>query len=98
MKKKKIIFKITLSVFFLLILFKAGGAIAANNFQKEEEHYINKYVNVIVIQGDTLWSLAKKHGNSKKDIRKIIYEIQNINGLKSSEYIHPGQILKIPID
>lgn len=52
---------------------------------------------VIVSDGDTLWTLVKEYRpNYKGDIRRAIYEIQKINDLKGAK-LYPGQILKIPI-
>ena len=43
------------------------------------------YVEVCVNNGDTLWDLAKEYGSPDKDIREIIYEICDINGISASE-------------
>jgi nucleoid-associated protein YgaU len=53
-------------------------------------------VEVLIIQGDSLWSIAKSiPGAENVDIRKVIYEIKKLNGLSSS-YLIPGQTLVIP--
>jgi LysM repeat protein len=54
-----------------------------------------QYIQVIVHPGDSLWKIARNHGNKQNDIRKIIYEIKKINQLESST-IHPGQIILMP--
>jgi len=50
---------------------------------------------VVVAQGDTLWSLVQKHYDYKGDIRRAIYEVRQINGLKDA-IIVPGQVIHIP--
>lgn len=56
-----------------------------------------KYTKVIVYPGDTLWSIAASHNESKSDIRKIIHKIRKANNL-SSAVIMPGQELVIPLE
>lgn len=54
------------------------------------------YVEVVVRQGDTLWSLAQKHGPQHRDIRETIDRIRRLNGLESRASIRPGERLTIP--
>ena len=58
------------------------------------------YKKMVVIRGDSLWSIAKyeKENNAyykEKEIREIIAEIKSINQLKSSN-LFAGQELNIP--
>ena len=55
----------------------------------------DSYVTVVVESGDTLWNLVDEHYNGKKDIRKIIYFVKDVNGIGTT--IYPGQTIKIPI-
>ncbi len=52
-------------------------------------------VSVVVSKGDTLWNIAKKYGNDNDDIRKIIYQIKEFNGIDSD--INVGQVIYIPV-
>ena len=52
------------------------------------------YVNVQ--QGDTLWSIASDYA-AARDIRQVIYEISRLNNIHNSP-IHPGDIIKIPLN
>ena len=45
--------------------------------------------------GDTLWSIAEKHMDDSKDIRKFIYEIKKLNNV-SADTLTAGQKLMIP--
>jgi hypothetical protein len=50
--------------------------------------------SVVVQPGDTLWSIASGlHDDG--DVRALIDEIQELNGLESAE-LHPGQSLLLP--
>lgn len=50
------------------------------------------YDNVIVSEGDTIWSIASQING---DINKNVYEIKKINNLKNS-IIYVGQELQVP--
>lgn len=59
-----------------------------------------EYREIYVSNGDTLWEIAEIEKNNNeyytnKDIRKIIYEIKQINGLENSE-LYEHQRLLIP--
>ncbi len=57
----------------------------------EEVHYMDVYVQ----EGDNLWKLANEYYQGKRDIRKVIYTIKEINQIGTT--IYPGQHLIIPI-
>ncbi len=94
MRKFKIINKLrfftAIAVFLLLLalttrlLFQIAGA--------EDEV---TYKVITVIDGDSLWSMAKDQ-EPKGDIRKYIYQIRKINGLDQAN-IKVGDRLKLPI-
>ena len=59
------------------------------------------YKTVIVLNGESLWSIAKSEIEKNKyfenkDIRDVIFEIKKINNLEKSDLIE-GMKLKIPI-
>lgn len=56
-----------------------------------------KYQQVIVHSGDTLWAISEKYSQPDRDIRALVYEIEEINQLKSSTIV-PGQVLRIPTE
>ncbi len=88
---KKFIKNMVLVILFIILL-----SIIANNMQAHEEY---EYINLIVIEGDTLWSIARKQQTQNeyyynKDIREIIQDIKKINNLNNS-LLMPGKELKI---
>ncbi len=50
---------------------------------------------IMVQSGDTLWQLVAEHCYYQGDIRRAIYDVKQMNGLKSAD-IYPGQILYMP--
>ncbi len=77
---------ISIIIFTLVLSNKAHSSI-----------YKVKYKEIQVVEGDTLWNIALNYLPEKTDIRKMIYDIKEFNGMDNS-YIYPGDIIKIPIN
>ena len=69
--------------------------IATSNVSAKREFTTTE---VRVASSDTLWSIAGDISDKSKslNIQKVIYDIQEINGLKNSD-IFVGQVLQIPV-
>lgn len=81
-----LILTITIGILFL---------ISTNTFSHQEI----KYKNIAVIEGDTLWDIAKSESKNNsyykgQDIRDIVENIKEINNLKTSN-LKSGQTLEI---
>ena len=79
---------------FLILLFIAISCITNMFFHKVFSHEEEKYNNVTVCQGDSLWTIATSLGGN---VNKNIYEIKRLNHLESS-IIYVGQELIVPND
>lgn len=55
----------------------------------------NDYNKVFIEEGDSLWNIAKENNPNGEDVRKIVYEIREINNIEN-EWIKPGDVIKIP--
>lgn len=55
-----------------------------------------KFYEVEVSEGDTLWNIALNYLPEGTDVRKLVYDINQLNENKTS-YIYPGDIIKVPI-
>jgi nucleoid-associated protein YgaU len=53
-------------------------------------------VDYLVVSGDTLWGIALAH-DPGGDTRATVHAIKQLNGIDGS-LIHPGDVLRIPID
>jgi nucleoid-associated protein YgaU len=51
--------------------------------------------SVVVESGDTLWSIAGALAGTGQDVRAVVDELREVNGLVSSELV-PGQVLLLP--
>ncbi len=54
-------------------------------------------MTVVVKSGESVWSIAKDNNPNKKDLRRLVYDIININGI-SDGIIHVGQELSVPLN
>lgn len=54
------------------------------------------YKEIVILSGDTLWSIAEKNMPNKYDTRYLVYKLKEFNNLDSA-YIYPGDSIKIPI-
>lgn len=50
----------------------------------------------VVLEGETLWSIAENYNPEGRDIRSFISEIAQLNTM-NDKMIYPGQVLQIPI-
>lgn len=78
---------ILILVFLSLVLSVAlGGVVTGQDSCRQE---------VVVLHGDTLWTLASEYLPKGRDIRDYVEEIIIINRL-ASPVIYPGQVLRLP--
>ena len=61
-------------------------------------HTDEQYISVKVHSGDTVWQLASAVASDKQDVRDVVDEIMDINHLKHSDDIYPGQVLQVPVE
>lgn len=83
----------------IMIMLRVSPTLAAHNGKDAAVNYkgmVSIEVEVMVKKGDTIWGLARQHGNPEQDVRITIAQIQEINSLAPSEPIYPGQKLIIP--
>ena len=88
-KRRFISFLITVTLLSIVIV----SFLIPNECQGMQEQ---KYVEVKVVSGDTLWELAEQYGGNDLDKREFIYEIMKLNNLKEAK-LFAGQILRIPL-
>ena len=79
----------------ILMLVVAFGSSALFGFGAVAGKDVQEYITVQVQAGDTLWDLAKNYGPSNVDCRKVVFEIQQINGV-SANTLQAGQYISIP--
>ncbi len=96
-KRYRIANKVRFTAFvcaLILVTVFAGSALLG--YGRSEAMDIDKYIEVKVQPGDTLWSLAKAYGPANTDVRNTICEIEDLNGITAST-LQAGQYLTIPV-
>ena len=52
---------------------------------------------VRVSYGDSLWTIAREHGDPSRDVREVVAEIRRVNGVDPGK-LRPGSVLVIPAE
>jgi len=81
-------------ILFLIILIVCILVIFTSN-RAYSSIYEEKYIEVEVEQGDTLWCIAKKYMPKGYDVRKMVFELREFNNMQDVR-IYPGDIIRIP--
>ncbi len=55
-----------------------------------------RYDKVIVLPGDTVWSLVSRRSSSRDDLGEAVYQASQINHLRPDTRLEPGSILLLP--
>ena len=95
---KKIVIKNKLRfTTFLLVVFMLLSAVICTTFDlgKVYSKESIEYLVYEVDNGETLWEIASKNNPENKDLRKLVYEIQELNNIGS--VLSVGQEIKIPV-
>ena len=77
----------------LILVFGIASIVSSSHSQAAS---FNTYVQVVVEENDTLWSIAEDFSGSDQDIRDVVDEICDVNDISASD-IQPGDLLFIPV-
>ena len=85
--------------FFIFILISVmitvfAGYTIVNS--RAEAAVADSYAQVVIQENDNLWDLASMYNPDRTDIRDIVYEIYDINGIDANN-IQPGQVIFVPV-
>ena len=81
---------------FIFMLISILIIIFINSSKAHSSIYQTKFKEYHIVNGDNLWNISARNIPEGYDIRKMIYEIKELNQMDTS-YIYPGEIIKIPI-
>jgi hypothetical protein len=87
--------RLTITLAFALVLAAVGVAGGSQALAGSETQPVPVHA-VTVLPGDTLWSLAEQGASPGEDVRDVIAEIVELNGLESSA-VYAGQQLTVPV-
>lgn len=60
----------------------------------DEEYTFKTYE---VRQGDTLWDIALRECDTNRDVRQVIYDIKQMNNMRSNPHLLVGETLYLPV-
>ncbi|MDQ0194869.1 LysM peptidoglycan-binding domain-containing protein [Paenibacillus wynnii] len=85
-----------IKLLMILMLVVSGFTVVGNVFASSISQVKHQEKRVVVVRGDTLWSIAMK--NKPSDMRTVVYieGIKQYSGLENSS-IQAGDILSLPI-
>jgi len=85
-------FKVFITISLVIILIFTLYNFKAFSVNKEE----HQYIEILVQDGDTIWDIAQEYYNGAKDIRRIVHDISNINGIEGA-MIKSGDKILVPL-
>jgi len=83
---------VALSIVFLVVI--SNTILGMDNASSMTEE---KYMEISVKAGDTLWAIAGKYMPDSKDIRRSVYTLCETNGISADELM-AGQVLLVPVN
>ncbi|NLN13995.1 MAG: LysM peptidoglycan-binding domain-containing protein [Tissierellia bacterium] len=90
-KRRFFLFIISTFTIFFGIIFILSSSIRAHSAILCEE-----YKEIRVLEGDTLWGIARNYMPDKYDTRYLVHKLREFNELETAQ-IYPGDIIKVPI-
>lgn len=98
MKRYRVVNKQRFYLFITLLLITTFAVVflLTKSERVHSEIYKEGYEEIQILQGDTLWNLARKNMPNKYDIRFLVYKLREFNNLDTAN-IYPGDTIKIPI-
>ncbi|MDF2721938.1 MAG: hypothetical protein K0Q59_1613 [Paenibacillus sp.] len=88
--------RVTAALLIMLICFGIGAVFHAVLGDNEvHAASLNKYEQIIVKPGDTLWSISEQRASASEDIRVYMKKLKKLNELASAD-LKAGQLLLLP--
>ena len=85
----RFILLVLISVLLIILFFQKRNNVYSSIYEE-------KYIEVKIKKGDTLWDIARDFMPEGYDIRKMVYEIRRLNNMNNAN-IYPEDCIKIPV-
>lgn len=90
--KSKFRFTTSITIMLIVIVFMANTVLGFDDARSLTK---SNPIEVEIEAGDSLWNIACEYGPSNIDIRKIVYDICDLNEI-TADSIYPGQKILVP--
>lgn len=88
-------FRFTVFVALMIILITTVANFALGLNTADSLTYV-EYMDLEVVSGDTLWSIAETYMSDSDDIRVAVYELCKINDI-SADQLQAGMTIQVPV-
>ncbi len=92
-RRRRLAGLVRFAVFLLLIFIAVWAGVRVAHAGTDASVYTGHHY--VVRAGDTLWSIAAREYGPQSDLRRAVYEIEQVNGL-SRAALQPGSDLTLP--
>lgn len=83
------------AVLILLLIVGMCLLIGFKNSEEKRNYAYTETTTYYVERGDVLWNIAQLYSDNRHDVRKVVYEIEQLS--KCTANIQPGDKLIIPV-
>ena len=96
-KKYRIASKFRFTMFLVVMILCLMTAIGTLlGFNTVNSASVNQYNQVHVEAGDTLWTIACEYAPDDIDVRKVVYDICDVNEIQADQLV-AGQKIIVPV-
>ena len=88
-------FRFTVFVALMIVLITTMVNFALGFNTAESLTYV-EYMNLKIMPGDTLWSIAETYMADYGDIREAVYDLCQINDISASQ-LYAGMTIQVPV-
>jgi len=96
-KKYRIASKFRFTMFLVVMILCLMTAIGTLlGFNTVTSASMNQYNQIQVEAGDTLWNIACEYAPDNMDVRKVVYDICDVNDIQADQLV-AGQKIIVPV-
>ena len=88
-------FFIFILITVLFITFAGYSLLGGHKTEAQAEAPV-RYTKVVIQQDDTLWNIASSYNPEVSDVRELVHEIYDYNGIDANN-LQPGDIVYVPV-
>lgn len=96
-RKYRVANRFRFTVFVVLVIILLTTAVNfALGFGTADSLTKVEYMDIEVVSGDTLWSIAETYMTDVPDVRQAVHQLCKINGISAGE-LYSGMTIQVPV-